>query len=102
MGNKMIHPDISSDESKDSLHDGAPNQVCDLTDNIESEIDANVVLDMGGIIIPSSLCRLITDIAPITSSFDDFSNNDVNIRRRDKSRYTVLCKYISRGQIQSG
>ena len=85
----MIHPDISSVESKDSLHDGAPNQVFNLSDDIESEIDANVVLDLDGIDIPSPSRTIVSDIATVLSSFEDCYNNDVNIRTSDRSRYIL-------------
>ena len=69
----MIHLDITSDDSKDSLHNRAPNQVFDLADDIESETDANMVLDLDGISIPSPSHTIVSDIAPIPSSFDFFT-----------------------------
>jgi len=85
----MIHPDSSSVESKDSLMDGAPNQVFNLSNDIESEIDANLVLDLDGIDIPSPTRTIVSDIPTVLSSFEDFYNNDVNIRTIDKSRYIL-------------
>ena len=89
MGNKMIHPDSSSVASKDSLMDGAPNHVFNLSNDIESEIDANLVLDLDGTDIPSPTRTIVSDIATVPSSFEDFYNNDVNIRTIDKSRYIL-------------
>ena len=85
----MIHPDIASEESIDSLHDGAPNRVLNLSDDLETEINANLVLDLDGIDIPSPSRTIVSGIETVPSSFEDFYKNDVNIRTSDKIRYIL-------------
>ena len=89
----MIHPDITSDSSKDSFFTGDPNQVLDLGNELDSEMHANLVLPINGISIPSPTCTIISDIDAIQLLFEDFFMNDVNISTNDKNWY-ILCAFL--------